>query len=226
MSTQYNNTPPHLNRSIKNLCNQRFGRLHVLGYAGCSSTTRKQRIAQWLCRCDCGTLKIIAGTDLLQGKTTSCKCGRGSTVTHGQSQRGKWTPEFRAYSKAKERCSNPTDKAFHNYGGRGIEVKFQNFEAFFNHIGKRPSRHYSLDRINVNGHYEAGNVRWATRTTQTRNKRTNRMLTFNGRTQCIAQWSEETSISPPVIHYRIKRHWCIPCTLSIMVDTGSCPHKS
>lgn len=93
-------------------------------------------------------------------------------VTHGHNRRGKTTPEYRAYNHAKERCCNRKDKGYKYYGGRGIEFRFVSFMQFIEHIGRRPKGR-SLDRINNNGHYEVGNVRWATRSQQMKNRRSN-----------------------------------------------------
>lgn len=74
------------------------------------------------------------------------------------------------------RCNDPKNKDYHNYGGRGIKVCpewLNSFEAFFAHIGLKPDPSYSIDRIDVNGHYEPGNVRWADKWTQANNKRRN-----------------------------------------------------
>lgn len=81
------------------------------------------------------------------------------------------TAEYRAYAAAKSRCTNPKVKNFKHYGGRGIQFNFTSFMDFYSHIGPRPSTKHSLDRIENNGHYEIGNVRWATDDEQVRNRR-------------------------------------------------------
>lgn len=79
-------------------------------------------------------------------------------------------PEYRAYQAAKGRCQNPKHKLFKYYGERGIEFRFDSFKSFLDILGFRPSSKYSLDRINNNGHYEPGNVRWATKQEQVLNR--------------------------------------------------------
>jgi len=69
-------------------------------------------------------------------------------------------PEYPIYYAAKGRCDRPNNNKYKDYGGRGIEFRFNNFQEFINHIGRRPSKGMILDRINNNGHYEIGNVRW------------------------------------------------------------------
>jgi hypothetical protein len=80
------------------------------------------------------------------------------------------TPEFRAFHDAKHRCLNPRDPFWKNYGGRGIKFLFESFEQFIAGLGPRPSPQHSLDRINNDGHYEPGNVHWATKSEQRRNQ--------------------------------------------------------
>jgi hypothetical protein len=91
----------------------------------------------------------------------------------------------------KTRCKNPKDPAYEYYGGRGIRVapEFESFESFLNIVGPKPGPEYSLDRYpDNNGNYEPGNVRWATKQQQARNMRSNRLATFNGKTQRILLW--------------------------------------
>jgi hypothetical protein len=85
---------------------------------------------------------------------------------HGRRQ----TLEYVAYQSAKKRCSNPKTAKWKYYGGRGIKFLFENFEQFYAELGDKPAG-YTLDRINNDGHYEPGNVRWATWSVQQGNKR-------------------------------------------------------
>lgn len=78
-------------------------------------------------------------------------------------------PEYRAYVGAKARCQNPNNTGWKHYGGRGIEFRFDSFRSFYELLGPRPDKH-SLDRIDNDGHYEAGNVRWATARQQLSNR--------------------------------------------------------
>lgn len=156
---------------IKNdLVNRRFGRLVALRYVGKASGK-----ANWECICDCGNIKNVRREALINGATRSCGClskeiqskfGE-SQITHGKFD----TTEYRIYIGAKQRCENPNNKAYKNYGGRGIRFLFNSFQDFYDCVGDRPNSEYSLDRIDNDGHYEKGNLRWATRVQQMHNQR-------------------------------------------------------
>lgn len=127
----------------------------------------KARRPKWVCQCECGNKKSIAGDNLTKGHTKSCGCIKAK---HGMRK----TPEFEAWHAMKGRCLNPKNPAFRYYGGRGITIceEWKNdFLAFYNHIGERPDSKLSIDRINNDGNYEPGNVRWATAKQQANNTR-------------------------------------------------------
>jgi hypothetical protein len=93
---------------------------------------------------------------------------------------GKKSAEYRAYHHAKERCLNPNHPKYPDYGARGIEFRFTSFEQFLQHIGPRPQG-LLLDRINNNGHYELGNVRWTDIVTSSVNRRPRTYTRRHGR---------------------------------------------
>lgn len=125
-----------------------------------------KRPSVW-CKCDCGTYKIIAIHELLNGHTGSCGC-----LKHRPAEGLYGTPEHNAWRGMHTRCESSRP----DYGGRGIKVHPEwfgkdGFQKFLNHVGKKPSEKHSLDRIDVNGNYEPGNVRWATQKEQIANQR-------------------------------------------------------
>jgi hypothetical protein len=109
------------------------------------------------------------------------KKGNTIALAHGHTSGPKHTPEYKAWDNMKQRCLNPNMReTFKNYGGRGITVCAEwlhDFAAFLAHVGPHPGPGYSIDRIDVNGNYEPGNVRWATRSEQNRNRRQPRIST-------------------------------------------------
>lgn len=151
-----------------------FGRWLVLSYLGMAAG----RGAKYLCQCSCGVTKPVKGCNLRTGHSTSCGCwsvekGADATRTHGEGG-AIVTPEYRAYWGARTRCQNKKGTSYKYYGGRGIAMCqewLDSYEAFLAHIGRKPSSEYTLDRIDVNGNYEPGNVRWATPAEQVANRR-------------------------------------------------------
>ena len=106
----------------------------------------------------------------------------------------------------KTRCSNPNDKHFDEYGGRGIKVCdrwLNSFENFLADMGEKPSPSHSIDRIKVNGNYEPGNCRWATPEEQARNKRDNRLVTYHNETKCVTEWARELGVWHGVLIKRL-----------------------
>lgn len=153
------------------LSGSRFGLLLVQRWVG----KTKNRQALWECICDCGNGATVRIDRLRDGVTRSCGCLARSiptpiTTTHGMT----YSLEFRSWQSMKDRCSNPNGKSWKYYGGRGIRVCerwINSFEDFYADMGPRPSLEYSIDRIDVNGNYEPGNCRWATKAQQIANRR-------------------------------------------------------
>lgn len=166
-------------RHLTNLAEKRFGKLQVISL----EETRQHGHAVWRCFCDCGGTTRVRADALLSGHTTSCGCMKKITyrfcVLLSNNQRWRkhpplryysnW-PEYAAYHNAKARCENPKHPAFPLYGGRGIRFYFKSFKDFLGHVGPRPSREHSLDRIDPDGDYVSFNVRWATATEQRANQ--------------------------------------------------------
>lgn len=206
-----------------NIIGERYGRLKVIADGGYDA----KGLRQWLCECECGTVKPIPSNGMRSGRIRSCGClkreaGRRAgllNVTHGMAG----TPEYTAYLHARERCTKPNTHQYEDYGGRGIEFRFSSFEEFIADVGRKPEPKLTIDRINNDGHYEKGNVRWGTREQQMRNSRQAVMLTALGRTQCIRDWSREIGISETTIRLRKRRGMCDLCVLTAP-RRGYCPH--
>jgi hypothetical protein len=166
-----------------NLVGQRFGQLLVTEYEG--AMQRPPYATLFRCRCDCGGTIVTRGPGLKAGKTRSCGClakntaalnGKTYSRIHGEA-RPNLTVEYKAWIAMKDRCCNPNCKAFRNYGSRGIAVCerwLKSYPAFLADVGRRPSPQHSIDRINNDGNYEPGNVRWATKNQQNSNRRSKR----------------------------------------------------
>lgn len=162
------------------LTGQRFERLEVISrapnYEKYSKThSRVLKYAMWNCLCDCGNNCTILATDLKSGSQVSCGCfnqeiRKERKTTHGMSD----SREYQAWLSMKDRCLNRATKHFDSYGGRGISINsdwVDSFENFFAHVGECPTPKHSLDRIDTNGNYDIGNVRWADIYQQMQNQR-------------------------------------------------------
>lgn len=203
-----------------NLIGQRFGRL-LAGEA-------RRTAGSWfiLCTCDCGTIKLVRSDHLRTGRIVSCGCyKREATIRantkHGDCRQTGKATEYLIWVGMVKRCTNPNTKTYHRYGGRGITVCqrwLDSYEAFLEDVGRRPSPHHSIERINNCGNYGPTNVRWATTLEQNNNRRSNRFLEFNGKRQTIADWGRETGIAMRTLW---RRHavsgWSIEKTLTTPV---------
>lgn len=130
--------------------------------------------------------------------------------------------EYIAWCGMVSRCTKPLNKCYARYGGRGIRVCdewLHDFAAFLAYLGPRPTPGHSVDRIDVDGHYEPGNVRWATVTEQQRNRRSNRHVTAFGRTQTVAAWAEEFGIDQVTVGWRLRRGWAAEAAVSELPGT-------
>jgi hypothetical protein len=178
----------------------------------------KRSCRLWLCRCDCGNEIGVITSYLTSGDTKSCGCLMPETtaarnLTHGLSH----SPEYRVWNAMRDRCTNPNDKSFANYGGRGITVCERwrdSFEDFITDMGRRPSPKHTIERMNNDGPYASWNCRWALNTEQSRNRRGRHWITFNGRTLILAEWGRETGLGYDVVKVRLQRGWSIERALT------------
>ncbi len=185
----------------------RFSKLTVTAFAGSDG-----RSCFWLCRCDCGAQTTQNTHHLTSGNTRSCGCLRNGGHHHRRTRSKEWY----AWRSMRRRCQNPKCPQYRNYGGRGIEVceRWEEFELFFADMGLAPTGQ-SLDRWpNNNGNYEPGNCRWATAVQQRRNTRINRVLTWNGESRPVSEWSEITGLSKYAISWRLRAGWSVQRCLS------------
>lgn len=162
------------------LTGQRFGSLTVIE----ESPERKNGAVCWLCKCDCGKItKPIRNDALKSGEIVSCGCFRSKSIQQRNFVHGFFLDSKRkqhayvVWTGMKQRCFNQNSKDYKHYGGRGIAVCDEwkdNFQAFYDHVSQLPhfgEEGYSLDRINNDGNYKPGNVRWATAKEQMNNRR-------------------------------------------------------
>lgn len=201
--------PPKM---LLNLKGRTFGYLTALE----PTSGRRTGAVDWKCICKCGKEMLVPSTYLTNSYVKSCGCIRkDAQVTHGASHKGEWTTEYAIWASIIQRCTNPKAPAYKNYGGRGIAVceRWRSYENFVLDMGNRPEK-LTIERIDNDKGYEPSNCRWATRSEQNRNRRNNRLLTFDGKTMCVAAWAEHTGIRAGKIISRLRRGWGTNRTLT------------
>lgn len=186
---------------IRDLTGQKFQMLTALELRG----RNEKRQTLWLFRCDCGTEKVLWGASVAHGYTKSCGCWQKANParkSHGES--GSRT--FQSWASMRQRCTNPTNPRYADYGGRGISVceRWNSFENFLLDMGERPAG-ATIDRFpNNDGNYEPGNCRWASMTEQNRNRRTTINVEHDGETLPLKAWADRVGVSYKTIWHRHK----------------------
>lgn len=206
---------PKMNTEVKDLRGQRFNRLVVQKFEGITPSGH----SRWLCLCDCGKTKVAQSTHLKRGHTKSCGCLLKECHAARKGPKGgqKHIPLFSIWKAMIRRTTDPKADNYFNYGGRGISVCKEwreSFDQFVADIGPRPTPTHTLDRKEVNGNYEPGNVRWATPKEQGRNKRSNRSIEFRGQIKTISEWSEIIGITIRAMDCRLRK-WGVEMALTI-----------
>jgi len=189
------------------LTGQKIGRLIVIKHTG----KDKWNHSLWSCRCVCGKIKVATTSDLNNHRIQSCGCLK---TIHGLSKH----PCYPVWKEMVYRCTNPNHRDWKDWGGRGITVcrRWRKFENFLKDMGECPAG-CQLDRENNNEGYSPENCRWTTAKINSRNRRDNHLIEYNGKTQCLAAWSEETGIHAHTIGDRIDRGWSIEKALTTPV---------
>lgn len=187
-----------------------------IGNWNIKTSIKENGYLKWICECDCGTKKSVLASNLRSGKTKSCGCNK---TKHNMSN----SDEYRAWYGMKNRCYNKNHDDYNNYGARGIYVCnewINSFEKFYTDMGKRPSKNHSVERKNNDGPYSRDNCKWATRQEQGKNVRSNRNLTFNGKSQCMSSWANELNIPITTLKKRIQYGWTVERALTQKIRWG------
>lgn len=186
---------------LMDLTGQRFSRLVVV-----ERDEAKRRPVYWRCTCDCGASRVVRSQDLRTGHTKSCGC-LISDCSPGLKHGWSGSPEYVAWVSMKRRCDTPSCTGFQSYGGRGISVCDRwvhgeggkhPFECFIDDVGPRLSPAHSIDRINPDGAYEPGNVRWAVKLVQVNNRRNTRHVVYRGERMPL---TDAVRAAGSIIHY-------------------------
>ena len=198
---------------LRDLIGRKFGRWSVIAFCGVSNTN-----AKWLCRCECGVEKSVAGYSLIQGQSTSFGCAfpsRGN-LKHGLSR----SKLYRTWCGMIRRCHDPSSRQYKNSGNRGIIVCDEwrsSVEAFSRFIGQPPSPRHELDRINNDGNYEPGNVRWVTHSRNNRNTRRTTMVVWSGKLMALRDVAEHFGLNFDRVRSHIRRGKTIQEVIGLLV---------
>ena len=189
------NNRPKPDRPPIKLIGKKFSRLTLISYF------KVGRRYCWLCNCDCGTTITADQSNIVSGNTKSCGCYRIAPRLRDINK-----AEYSTWKSIRRRCLSPNDPAFHYYGARGIKIcqRWRSFRTFLEDMRPRPPGTW-IERTDNDGDYDPGNCRWATPAEQSKNKRSNISVSFNGRTMILKDWSAHIGINYVTLYYRIYR---------------------
>lgn len=195
---------------LRNLVGKRFGALEVVSYSRKHIGPCGASYHYWIARCDCGQTIERRGSHLTHKKrkeVQSCGCLIATqcglrTRTHGLKSHS----AYNSWVKMLHRCTNPDNKDYINYGGRGITVcaRWHDVVCFIEDMGEKP-KGCSIERLNNDLGYNKENCVWATMAQQNRNKRSNRIISLGDRTMHLVDWAKHVGISVSALHQRLAR---------------------
>lgn len=188
-----------------NLIGQRFSRLVVTGEGGLCA---RQNV-RWMCLCDCGSTTVAYAYDLRAGKVKSCGClsREGTATKHGYARHGnKRNRVYSVWASMIQRCTNPSDRNYQHYGGRGITVckRWLKFENFLADMGEPPAG-MTLERLKDEKGYSASNCKWVSAETQARNKRSNVWVKLRGESMLLKDALQKLQKDRGSLHYWMKK---------------------
>lgn len=187
----------------RDLTGQKYGMLTVISRSADRGSGKKPTV-KWDCVCECGKITCVTSSALLTGHTVSCGCKK---IKHMESYKH-MTRLYNIWKCMRQRCLNPNNPNYKNYGSRGIAIcqeweEYAGFKAWA--IKNGYSDNLSIDRININGNYEPDNCRWVDDKTQANNTRRNRYIVFRGRPLTMSQIADELGVSYSTIQHRVER---------------------
>lgn len=185
----------------------RFGKWTVVAKVGTRRLSNGRTRSVSLCRCDCGTERVVIDSNLKRGLSTSCGCNRGPSIRKGETLRHS-EKLYGVWLDMRRRCQNSNDQAYHNYGGRGIKVceEWSDYAVFRKwSLENGYQEGLTIDRVNNDGNYSPDNCRWTTRKVQCNNMRKNKFLTVGGETHTLSEWAEITGMNVSTISWRARQ---------------------
>ena len=193
---------------MRNVIGQKFNRWIVL-------SNHAENKLYLVCKCECGTVKDVRRSHVIYGNSKSCGCLHKelSSARSGNMHKANIkhaacnTPAYKSWCSMLQRCNNVKSTHYKRYGGRGIMVcnNWLQFENFLADMGQPPEK-YTIERINNNGNYEKSNCKWASRLEQQSNRNVCRIISWNGVSNTIAEWSRITGIHHNTITSRLNNN--------------------
>ncbi len=188
-----------------NIQGEIFGRLTVISFH--SKNTSKHNM--WSCKCSCGGNRIVDIAHLRSGAISSCGCLRLERIKESLTIHGlRHSSEYNSWANMIQRCTNPKRPDYKYYGGRGIKVcdRWLCFKNFIEDMGQKPTPKHEIDRHpnNKTGNYEKGNCRWGTDPEQSKNRRDNRFVEYNGERMILSDMAKMLDVKPNYLSYHLK----------------------
>lgn len=189
----------------------KFGKLTIIREVEPNITPCGTKQRKFLCKCECGNEVVRIMQTLLRGAKTSCGCDTSSYIQKYFNKESK-SFLYSTWIGIRQRCNNPNNSSYKNYGGRGVSIckewndDFLAFQKWSKENGAQVG--LQIDRIDVNGNYEPSNCRWVDTITQANNKRSNRVIEYRGEKHTVMEWSRKTGVKESVIRSRIDKYGC------------------
>lgn len=207
-------------RTPIDITGQKHGRLTALTVSG-----KRGKEYLWTFVCDCGLEVERYKSAVINGNTRSCGCLRDEKISQvNKSHSMRQTRFYRIWSSLKSRCNNDRTPTYRYYGARSIRCLWGSFQEFKKdmypsyclHVALFGEKETSIDRIDNDGNYCKENCRWATLVEQARNRRSNRIITFEDESKTVAAWAEEKGLKFPTLHKRLAKGWPVEKALTLL----------
>lgn len=162
---------------------------------------------QWVCRCSCGTERVVLGTNLRHGKTVSC--GHEARTADGLWQ--DFQSEYGTWYQMRARCQDPANPGYKDYGARNIWVceRWESFANFITDMGRRPFAGAQLDREDNDGPYSPDNCRWVSAMENANNSTSVRFVEFEGLSMSVAAWERRLGFRKGLVSTRLFLGWTV-----------------